>query len=263
LICGPTGCGKTTTLHSALELIKSGQRNIVTVEDPVDYRTNWVDEVQISEAKGPTLPVALRSVLLRDPDVITVGEIRDAETAEVAVKAALTGHLVLSTLHAADSADAIVRLVDMGIEPYRVAASLIGVLAQRLVRRVCVKCRTAYCPDPELLQTVGCSRDGARRFVRGEGCRACRGTGFAGRSGIFELFAVDEVARRLISHRSDTMTLRARLCEQGCRTLSEEGMRAAEECVTSLDEVLRVTALEESADRTEFGASETLRDGIQ
>jgi len=244
LVCGPTGCGKTTTLYSALELIKSEQRNIVTVEDPVEYRTELVNQIQISEAKGLTFPVALRSILRQDPDIIMVGEIRDAETAKVAVQAALTGHLVLSTLHTNDSPGAIVRLVDMGIEPYKVAASVIGVLAQRLVRKVCSKCQTAYYPPAEILQSAGYTRDNTKRFVRGEGCRACHDTGFSGRLGIFEVFMIEEAARRLISQGADTEALRAHLRSHGSRTLLDEGVRMAEEYVTSLDEVIRVAAFD-------------------
>jgi len=242
LVSGPTGCGKTTTLYSALELVKSEQRNIVTVEDPVEYRADLVNQIQVSEAKGLTFPMALRSILRQDPDIIMVGEIRDAETAKVAVQAALTGHLVLSTLHTNDSPSAIVRLVDMGVEPYKVAASLVGVIAQRLVRKVCTKCQTAYYPPAEMLQSAGYLRDNTRRFVRGEGCRACHDSGFSGRLGIFEVFAVDEEARKLIAQGADMTALRAHLRASGCRTLLDEGVRMAEEYVTSLDEVVRVAA---------------------
>jgi type IV pilus assembly protein PilB len=244
LVCGPTGCGKTTTLYSALELIKSEQRNIVTVEDPVEYRVDLVNQIQTSEAKGLTFPVALRSILRQDPDVIMVGEIRDAETAKVAVQSALTGHLVLSTLHTNDSVSAVVRLVDMGIEPYKVAASVIGVISQRLVRKVCSKCQTAYYPSAEMLKSAGCSPDSTKRFVRGEGCRSCHDTGFSGRIGIYEVFTVDETARKLISQEHDTDALRTYLRSMAYRTLLDEGVRQAEECVTSFDEVLRVACLD-------------------
>jgi len=240
LVCGPTGSGKTTTLYSALELIKSEHRNIVTVEDPVEYRTDLVNQIQINEAKGLTFPAALRCILRQDPDVIMVGEIRDAETAKVAVQAALTGHLVLSTLHTNDSPSAIVRLVDMGVESYKVAASVVGVLSQRLVRKVCGKCQTAYYPPADVLQIAGYTQGSSKRFVRGEGCRACHDTGYSGRVGLFEVLMIEEESRRLISQGADTQALRTHLRSLGCRTLVDEGVRMAEEYVTSLDEVIRV-----------------------
>lgn len=240
LVCGPTGSGKTTTLYSALELIKSEHRNIVTVEDPVEYRVELVNQIQVNEAKGLDFPAVLRSILRQDPDVIMVGEIRDSETAKVAVQAALTGHLVLSTLHTNDSAGAIVRLVDMGIEPYKLAACVVGVCAQRLVRRVCRKCQTIYYPPAELLATLHCARSDAKVFVRGEGCSDCHDTGFLGRIGTYEVLVLDEAIRKLVAAGADTEALRAQFRASGGRTLLEEGIRLAEQHTTSLDEVMRV-----------------------
>jgi type IV pilus assembly protein PilB len=240
LVCGPTGSGKTTTLYSAIELIKSETRNIVTVEDPVEYRVDLVNQTQVNVAKGLTFPAVLRSILRQDPDVIMVGEIRDAETAKVAVQAALTGHLVLSTVHTNDSAGAVMRLVDMGVEPYKVAGSLIGVVAQRLVRQVCPKCQSMYYPPEELLQSLAYAGDRTKSFVRGEGCRDCHDTGFRGRTGIYEVFPVDEPVRRLMSRGADHSDLRDHFRAGGGKTLLDEAIRKVEEHQTSLDEAMRV-----------------------
>ncbi|MFO7906941.1 MAG: GspE/PulE family protein [Pirellulaceae bacterium] len=240
LVCGPTGSGKTTTLYSAIELIKSERCNIVTVEDPVEYRVEQVNQIQINAAQSLTFPTALRSILRQDPDVIMVGEIRDSETAHIAVQAALTGHLVLSTVHTNDSAGAVTRFIDMGVESYKVAGSLLGVVAQRLVRTVCRKCQTIYYPPAELLKTLRCPAGGSRSYIRGEGCRECHDTGFQGRKGIYELLTVDEHVRRLIARDPDPCAIRDYFTESGGRTLLAEGIRLAEEHVTSLDEVMRV-----------------------
>jgi type II secretory ATPase GspE/PulE/Tfp pilus assembly ATPase PilB-like protein len=244
LVSGPTGCGKTTTLYSALELIKSVHRNIITVEDPVEYRVELVNQIQVNQTKSLTFPTALRSVLRQDPDVIMVGEIRDGETAQVAVQAALTGHFVLSTIHTNDSAGAVVRLVDMGVESYKVAAALVGVISQRLVRAVCPTCQTSYYPPAHLLRTLHYQGDQHRSFVRGEGCRECYDTGFRGRTGIYEVFVVEEDVRKLISQGANTDSLRQWHRSHGGSTLLEEGLRLAEQHATSLDEVMRVAFFE-------------------
>lgn len=244
LVSGPTGSGKTTTLYSALELIKSVHRNIITVEDPVEYRVELVNQIQVNQNKSLTFPTALRSVLRQDPDVIMVGEIRDGETAQVAVQAALTGHFVLSTIHTNDSAGAVVRLVDMGVESYKVASALVGVISQRLVRSVCPNCQTSYYPPAHLLQTLHYQGDRHRSFVRGEGCRECYDTGFRGRVGVYEVFAVEEDARKLISDGATTDVLRQWHRSHGGTTLLEEGLRQAERHNTSLDEVMRVAFFE-------------------
>ncbi len=240
LVTGPTGSGKTTTLYSALELIKSVHRNIVTVEDPVEYQLTLVNQVMVDEATHLTFPTALRSILRQDPDVIMVGEIRDSETANVAVQAALTGHLVLSTLHTNDSAGAVTRLLDMNVASYKVAAALVGVLAQRLVRRICPRCRTTYYPPAELLEAIDYRGDHRRSFQRGRGCTACFDTGFAGRTGIYELFVCDQEARGLIAQGADLTTIRQWLKQKNIRTLFDEGIRLAEAGQTSLDEAIRV-----------------------
>ncbi|MFW6169829.1 MAG: GspE/PulE family protein [Planctomycetota bacterium] len=240
LVCGPTGSGKTTTLYSAIELIKSERCNIVTVEDPVEYRVELVNQIQVNAAQSLTFPLALRSILRQDPDVIMVGEIRDSETAHIAVQAALTGHLVLSTVHTNDSAGAVTRFIDMGVEPYKVAGSLLGVVAQRLVRTVCRKCQSIYYPPAEVLKMLKCPGGASRSYVRGEGCRECHDTGFQGRKGIYELLAVDEHVRRLVARDPDPSAIREYFMASGGRTLLQEGVRLAEEHVTSLDEVMRV-----------------------
>ena len=244
LVTGPTGSGKTTTLYSALELIKSVHRNIVTVEDPVEYQIELVNQVQVDEATSLTFANALRAILRQDPDVIMVGEIRDTETAQVAVQAALTGHLVLSTLHTNDSASAVTRLIDMGVAPYKLAASLIGVIAQRLVRTICPDCRTHYYPSAELLQSIHYQGDYRRSFARGAGCPKCHDTGFRGRVGIYEVLSGGAEFRRLIAEGASPDAIRAWYRSQGGRTLFEEGVRLAEQEVTSLDEVMRVAFME-------------------
>jgi type IV pilus assembly protein PilB len=240
LVTGPTGSGKTTTLYSAIELIKSVHRNIVTVEDPVEYQLEWANQVLVDEAASLTFPLVLRSILRQDPDVIMVGEIRDPETANVAVQAALTGHLVLSTLHTNDSAGAITRLLDMGVATYKVAAALVGVVAQRLVRNVCPQCKTTYYPPAELLESIRYQGDRRRSFVRGRGCQLCYDTGFRGRTGIYELLAVDQEMRRLIVRDATLTEIRERQRTRGARTLIDEGIRLAENGHTSLDEAIRV-----------------------
>jgi len=240
LVTGPTGSGKTTTLYSAIELIKSVNRNIVTVEDPVEYQLELVNQVQIDANRDLTFDNALRSILRQDPDVIMVGEIRDTATAKMAVQAALTGHLVLSTLHTNDSAGAVARLVDMGVEPFKVASALVGVLAQRLVRRVCSKCRTSYYPSIELLDSLGYSGDRSRTFVKGEGCKACFDTGYQGRIGILVVMLADQHLRELSSRDTNVDRVRRWFRTQGGASLLDCGMDLAEREVTSLDEISRV-----------------------
>ena len=226
LVTGPTGSGKTTTLYAALREIDSRRHNILTLEDPVEYRLPGISQTQISEKKGMTFASGLRSVLRQDPDIIMVGEIRDRETAVMAIQSALTGHLVFSTLHTNDAASAITRLLDLGIEPYLLASSVIGVLAQRLVRRLCPGCAP----------TAG---DGACR--RGVGCDACRGTGYRGRVGVFELLAIDEPVRQLIQARANAIDIKAAGAASGMRTLRDDGLTKVARGTTSMEEVLRVT----------------------
>ena len=244
LVTGPTGSGKTTTLYSAVELIKSVHRNIISVEDPVEYQLELVNQILVDEAASLTFPAALRSILRQDPDIIMVGEIRDAETANVAVQAALTGHLVLSTLHTNDSAGAVTRLLDMGVAAYKVAAALVGVLAQRLVRTVCPDCKTPYYPPAELLTAIHYRGDQRRSFVRGQGCPRCHDTGFQGRKGIYELLECDQGLRDLIVKDASLDSLRAWQRSKGVRTLFDEGVRMAENGMTSLDEAMTVAFYE-------------------
>ena len=240
LVTGPTGSGKTTTLYSALELIKSIHANIVTVEDPVEYQLEQVNQVPVGANKSMTFAGALRAILRQDPDIIMLGEIRDSETAAVAVQAALTGHLVLSTLHTNDSFSAVTRLHDMGVEPFKVAASLIGVIAQRLVRMNCQACKTAYYPPNEYFDMLRYQGDRRRQFVHGTGCRECYDTGLRGRVGIYEVLTVSREIRSVIAHGGDLESIRNIHLSQGGSLLVDEGVRLAEAGKTSLDEVIRV-----------------------
>ena len=244
LVTGPTGSGKTTTLYSALELIKNVHRNVVSVEDPVEYQVELVNQVQVDDTRQLSFSSALRSILRQDPDIIMIGEIRDVPTAQIAVQSALTGHLVLSTLHTNDCAGAIHRLLDMGIEPFKIAAALVGVVAQRLIRTVCPACKTFSYPSRELLETIHYKGDHRRSFVRGEGCPKCHDTGFVGRTGIYEVMVVDREIRELISRASGTDQIRDCYRSAGGRTLLDQGIRLAEKEQTSLDEVMRVAYFE-------------------
>lgn len=244
LVTGPTGSGKTTTLYSALELIKSVNRNIVTVEDPVEYQIELVNQVQADVARGMSFASALRSILRQDPDVIMVGEIRDAETAHVAVQAALTGHLVLTTLHTNDSVSAITRMADMGIESYKLAAALVGVVAQRLVRTICPHCRTTYYPRAEFLDALHYKGDKRRSFAKGEGCRECFDSGFKGRTGIYEVLPATTELRRMIAAETPLETIRAWFQEKDFPSLLGSGLRLAEQEVSSLEEIARIAFVE-------------------
>jgi len=244
LVTGPTGSGKTTTLYSAIELIKSVHRNIVTVEDPVEYQLELINQVQTGGSKAMTFANALRAILRQDPDVVMVGEIRDAETAEVAIQAALTGHLVLSTLHTNDSASAVTRLLDMGVASYKIAAALVGVIAQRLVRTICQNCRTQYYPPAEYLEMLHYEGDKRRQFVRGEGCEQCFDTGHRGRRGVYEVLVASRELRELINHGADLEAIRKCHVQQGGTFLLQEGIRIAEQGLTSLEEVTRVAFFE-------------------
>jgi type IV pilus assembly protein PilB len=244
LVTGPTGSGKTTTLYSAIELIKSVHRNIITVEDPVEYQLDLINQVYVNSATSLSFASVLRSILRQDPDVIMVGEIRDAETAEVAVQAALTGHLVLSTLHTNDSAGAVTRLLDMGIASYKIAAALVGVIAQRLVRTVCPHCRTQYYPPAEMLDMIHYQGDKRRQFVHGEGCNECFDTGCRGRTGIYEVLMGTQELRDIITKEPNVDAIRSWHLKRGGSTLLDAGIRLAESGQTSLDEVIRVAFFE-------------------
>ena len=241
LVTGPTGSGKTTTLYSALDLLRSPERNIVTVEDPVEYQLDLVNQIQVQENIGMTFARALRSLLRQDPDIVMVGEIRDEETARVAVQAALTGHLVLATLHTNDAPGAVARLLDMGIESYLLSSSLNGAVAQRLARTVCKSCATKYYPSEDVLRDAGIPEQQNRTFRKGEGCRQCHDTGFQGRLGLYEVMAVTPEIRRLIHKAAASHEIREKIRENGGLTLRDEGVILAMEGKTSLEEVLRVT----------------------
>lgn len=244
LVTGPTGSGKTTTLYSALELIKSVHRNIVTVEDPVEYQLEQINQVQVGVSKAISFSGGLRAILRQDPDVIMLGEIRDAETAMVAIQAALTGHLVLSTLHTNDCTSAVTRLRDMGVESYKIAAALVGVVAQRLVRTICSHCKMSYYPPTELMTMLDYQGDSRRQFLRGEGCSECHDTGCKGRCGIYEVLWTSQEIRNGISNQAELQALRALHLGQGGTTLLAEGLRLAEEGKVSLEEVARVAFVE-------------------
>ncbi len=243
VVTGPTGSGKTTTLYSGLRLIDTPDSKLLTAEDPVEYELEGVMQVPVNPPVGLTFPSALRSFLRQDPDVIMVGEMRDLETAQVAIQASLTGHLVLSTLHTNDAAGAVTRLIDMGIEPFLIASTLEAVLAQRLVRRLCPSCREHYTPPAELLNQIGFTNQRAApsRFFRGRGCDACAQTGYRGRFGIFEWLPITEEIRELVLAQASALTIRETAITHGMRPLRESALSAALAGETSLDEVLRHT----------------------
>src|SRR4051812_6356356 len=247
LVTGPTGSGKTTTLYSALDLLRSPELNLLTVEDPVEYQLELVNQIQVQSNIGMTFAKALRSILRQDPDVIMVGEIRDEETARVAVQAALTGHLVLATLHTNDAPGAVARLLDMGIEPYLLSGAMVGVIAQRLARTICPACATKYFPTDTELADAGLSDKAGRSFRKGAGCQQCHDTGFRGRLGIYEVMEVAPELRRLIHQASPTHTMREMLGKQGVLSLRDEGVLLSLEGKTSLEEVLRVTHNDDAA----------------
>jgi general secretion pathway protein E len=243
LVTGPTGSGKTTTLYGALQEIRTAERKIITIEDPVEYQIAGVNQIQVKPQIGLTFASGLRSIVRQDPDVILVGEIRDRETAEIAIHSALTGHLVLSTLHTNDAAGAVTRLLEMGVEEYLIPSSLIGVLAQRLVRAICDKCSAprelSQAFREEILRETGFVAEGDLRV--GKGCDACGGTGYRGRVAIFELLPVDEEIKDLVLARADAGAIRARAVERGMILLREDGWNKTRRGITTIEEVLRVT----------------------
>jgi general secretion pathway protein E len=241
LVTGPTGSGKSTTLYSALRQINSKEKNILTLEDPIEYQLEGISQTQVSEKKGMTFAGGLRSVLRQDPDVIMVGEIRDHETATMAIQSSLTGHLVFSTLHTNDAPSAVTRLLDLGIESYLVASSLVAVLAQRLVRRVCADCATPYRPTEAERLWLGVAEEKAQGLKVGTGCAGCRGTGYRGRLGIFELLVLDDALRRLVGARATAAEMRDAATRAGMRLLREDGVRKVLAGVTTIPEVERVT----------------------
>jgi len=241
LVTGPTGSGKSTTLYSALSNIHSDDVNIITVEDPVEYQLSGINQVQVNTNIGMTFSAGLRSILRQDPDIIMVGEIRDTETAEIALRSALTGHLVLSTLHTNDAISAISRLMDMGIEPFLVSASLSGIVAQRLVRRICPSCAESFDPTEEQLQLYQSHGMTVERLVKGKGCANCNSTGYKGRLAIHETIVIDNQIREMITKKLSDVTYRAYIQEQGFSSMQEDGLMKAAQGLTTLDEVFRVT----------------------
>ncbi|MDB5291437.1 MAG: hypothetical protein JWL69_2678 [Phycisphaerales bacterium] len=246
LVTGPTGSGKTTTLYSALDLVRSPELNIVTIEDPVEYQLDLINQTHVHDAVGLSFARALRSILRQDPDVIMVGEIRDEETARVAVQAALTGHLVLATLHTNDAPGAVARLLDMGIEPYLLSSAINGVVAQRLARSICPGCATKYYPSEHELADAGLTDRVGRAFRKGSGCQQCHDSGFQGRFGVYEVMEVTPEIRRMIHKAAPSHELRDQFRKEGGRTLREEGVQLALDGRSSLDEILRVTHNEDA-----------------
>jgi general secretion pathway protein E len=244
LLTGPTGSGKTTTLYAAMSELNSEERNILTVEDPIEYQLPGVGQMQIKPKINLTFANCLRHILRQDPDVIMIGEIRDVETAEIAIQASLTGHLVLSTLHTNDSAAAVTRLIDMGIEPYLISSSVIAVMAQRLLRIICPQCKRPYKPEDEIISLWSENEKISApetQFYKGIGCENCLETGYLGRTGIFELLVIDNDIKELIDKRRGSHIIKEATVERGMSTLREDGLRKALAGETTLEEVCRVT----------------------
>ncbi len=245
LITGPTGSGKTTTLYAALNQLNSPERNIVTIEDPVEYQLPTIRQIQVSPKVNLTFVNGLRSILRQDPDIIMVGEIRDKETAEIAIQAALTGHFVFSTLHTKDAASAVTRLLDMGVEPFLVASTITAVIGQRLVRTICVECREAYTAtsaevgNSKLLQSLGSSSSGIKLY-RGRGCLNCKKTGYRGRLGLFELLIPDKIIRKMILTKSSSDEIKRKTAEEGIKTFYDDGVEKVKQGITTVEEVVRV-----------------------
>jgi type IV pilus assembly protein PilB len=242
LVTGPTGSGKTTTLYTVLQELNNPEYNIVTVEDPIEYQLPGINQVAVKSEIGLDFASALRSILRQDPDIVMIGEIRDNETADIAVKAALTGHQVLSTLHTNDAAGAITRLDDMGIEPFLISTSILLTCAQRLVRRVCPNCREEFEPEPELLEKLELQSAGDVTFFHGAGCERCKNRGYMGRAAIIEVLPITETIRRLIIKRASGTVIKNQAIAEGMKTLRMVGVDKAREGITTLEEVYRVTA---------------------
>jgi len=243
LVTGPTGSGKTTTLYAAISTINHPEINIITIEDPIEYQIEGIGQIQVNPKIDLTFAKGLRSIVRQDPDVILIGEIRDLETAEIAIQSSLTGHLVFSTLHTNDAASAVTRLIDMGIEPFLITSSVIAIIAQRLVRVLCPECREAYIPDDKSLEKIGMGNgipDG-RKIYRKKGCPACMNTGYRGRTAIFEMMVLDDHLKKLILKTSDTNQIGKEAVKLGMITLPQDGVRKVLEGITTIEEVLRVT----------------------
>ncbi|HWA97352.1 MAG TPA: ATPase, T2SS/T4P/T4SS family [Pirellulales bacterium] len=256
LVTGPTGSGKSTTLYAALNAISSMDNNVCTVEDPIEYNLQLINQFQVQERIGLTFAKALRTLLRQDPDVIMVGEIRDEDTARTAIQAALTGHLVFSTLHTNDACSAVTRLINIGVEPYLIGAALNGVLAQRLVRRICAKCRQSYEPARNVRKAIERMGYPMQTYYRGVGCKRCRNTGYSGRIGIHELFVVDDVIRDRIISNPSVNTIRELATERGMVTMRHDGFRKVREGLTTIEEVLHAVGEGSDTADVEVGAAE-------
>ena len=245
LLTGPTGSGKSTTLYAALNQVNSTEKNIITVEDPVEYKVNRINQIQVKAKINLTFANTLRSILRQDPDIIMIGEIRDAETAQIAVQAALTGHLVLSTLHTNDAASAITRLIDMDVETFLISSSVIGVIAQRLVRVICENCKEEYEPGKDVITGLhlkaNSNGDGKVKLYRGAGCSLCKNTGYYGRTSIYELIVLDEEIRSLIISKASSNIIKDAAIKKGMKTLKEIGLQKVLQGITTIEEVLRVS----------------------
>jgi type IV pilus assembly protein PilB len=242
LVTGPTGSGKTTTLYATLDTITSPTLNVITIEDPVEYRLKQIRQTQVNPQAGVTFASGLRAILRQDPDVIMVGEIRDLETAQMAARAALTGHLVFSTLHTNDAPGAVTRLVDIGVEPFLISSGVAGVLAQRLARTICASCKEPFVPTPEILEQFGIAKQArGRNFYRGRGCQACRFSGYRGRIGIYELLLISDHLRDLINEKRSASEIRKAALKNGdLRTLFRDGLEKAAKGITTLEEISRI-----------------------
>lgn len=241
IVTGPTGSGKSTTLYSALQTVKSVTKNIITVEDPVEFHMDGINQVHVNTKIGLTFAAALRSILRQDPDVVLIGEIRDEETADIAIKMALTGHLVFTTLHTNDAASSIARLVDIGVPPILLGSSLNLIIAQRLVRRICEKCKVKYVPDPELLTTLGLIPSKVPHLYKGEGCVTCNGTGFSGRVAVFEMLEISRETRKLILRNAPTLEIQDQAVKEGMKTLRRSGIELAWRGLTTIEQVIAAT----------------------
>jgi type IV pilus assembly protein PilB len=243
IVTGPTGCGKTTSLYACMRRVNLIDSKLLTVEDPVEYDIEGIMQVQVHESVGMTFAKALRSFLRQDPDIIMLGEMRDLETAQVAIQASLTGHLVMTTLHTNDAPGAVTRMIDMGVEPFLISSTLAAVLGQRLVRTICKRCRTPFEPTETQLSLLNLSPHdiGDKVFYYGRGCKECNDTGYRGRRGIFELLPVADPIRVLINERAPTVVIRQKAVELGMVTLREDGLRAIFDGESTIEEVLKYT----------------------
>ncbi len=247
LVCGPTGSGKTTTLYSILKYVDSPQKNIITVEDPVEYQLEGINQVTVHPDIGLTFASSLRSILRQDPNVIMIGEIRDYDTVDIAIKAALTGHLVLSTVHTTTACGSVVRLLNMGVEPFLITSSLIAIVAQRLIRKICAKCKEPYEVSNSVVEKLKIAIPSAQKliFYRGKGCRDCLNTGYSGRIGIAEVLSLTPSIKDLILSRAQEYLLKDAARKEGMETLREDGLSKVLAAITTLEEVLKTTAPDE------------------